>query len=164
MATHDPVLIAGLTKESVRLMERKEKAEAPDETETTVTALSPDEHPRGMGVARILTSPLFGLRSILDEDTLNDLDKKRDLAFKKDRTPEETEELKKLVRKLQDVDMTTIIEDPLYTYFVKAVIKHPDYLELKDKLFFDTKEFADLERITTEVAEEMLQRAKEDEV
>lgn len=166
MATHDPVLIAGLMKASVRIMERKgrlngREAEAPDETEGIISASTPEENPRGMGIARILTSPMFGLRSILDEDTLNDLEDKRRLAFKKDREPEETEKLKELVRKLRDVDMTSIIEDPLYLWFVRAVVRHPDYLRLKDKLFLNTEDFADLDRIAKEVAEEMLQQVED---
>jgi predicted ATPase len=160
MATHDPILIAGLLKTNVRLMERVDiqngkGAKSPEEIERSVNATPPNDDPRGLGIARILTSRMFGLRSILDEDTLRDLDKRRELAFKEHRSEEETEELKRLTRKLQDIDLTYLVEDPLYSHFVNAVVNHKDYFRLK-KLFLDNQEFADLERIALEVRDDLL--------
>lgn len=167
IATHDPVLIAGLRKENVRLMERKEirrmkGAEAPDETERVITATTPDENPQGMGIARILTSPMFGLHSILDEETLKKLTRKRELAFGSER--KDIEELKRLTEELSEVDMTTIIEDPLYTYFVQEIVRHPDYLDLKDKFFFDSSDYDKMYQIVHSVRDKMLKQAEEVEV
>lgn len=169
IATHDPVLIAGLRKENVRIMERKElqkakDAHAPEEIERIITASPPAEHPQGMGVARILTSSMFGLRSILDEETVRKLEHKRELAFKNGRTDEEIAELKRLTAELQDVDMTSIIEDPLYTYFVQEIVRHPDYLDLKDKFFFDSADYDKMNQIVHSVRDKMLEQVEEADV
>jgi hypothetical protein len=73
MATHDPLTIAGLTRNEVRVMVRDQKA-------SKIVAEVPEHDPKGMGVRGILTSELFGLRSDLDLATLQLLDEKRDLA------------------------------------------------------------------------------------
>jgi predicted ATPase len=166
MATHDPVLIAGLRKENVRIMERKERkrtpgADAPDEIERIITATPPDESPQGMGVARILTSPMFGLRSILDETTVKKLERKRELAFTDKRQEGDIAELKSLTEELEEVDMTSIIEDPLYTYFVQEIVRHPDYLDLKDKFFFAATDFDRMNQIVRSVRDKMLAQAEE---
>ncbi|MCG3145703.1 MAG: DNA replication and repair protein RecF [Gammaproteobacteria bacterium] len=160
MATHDPVLIAGLTKENVRLMERKGVAEAPDEAEWIIEARPPDEDPQGKGVARILEGELFGLPSILDQDSLNKLEEKRRLAFKEEKLTEEEEaRLNQLARETQDIDLTTHIEDPLYTHFVNAIVNHEDYLLLKRHYSTDSR-FAALKRISEKVREELLRKAQ----
>ena len=72
MATHDPLVFAGLRRHEVRIMQR-------DSVTRKIVAVPPDEDPRGMGVEAILTSELFGLRAALDSPTLDDLDEKRNL-------------------------------------------------------------------------------------
>ena len=62
MATHDPLVIAGLEKSQVQIMQR-------DEGTGHISAVTPEQDPRGMGVAALLTSDLFGLRSTLDLET-----------------------------------------------------------------------------------------------
>jgi len=64
LATHDPVLIAGLEREEVLIMERKEKG---------VRAYNPYYSPKGMGVAGILSSEMFKTSS-LDRETQKLLD------------------------------------------------------------------------------------------
>ncbi|MBS1790877.1 MAG: AAA family ATPase [Acidobacteria bacterium] len=160
MATHDPVLIAGMTKGNVRLMERKGQAEAPDEAEWIIEARPPDEDPQGKGVARILESELFGLPSILDQDSLDKLEEKRRLAFKEGTLTEDEEaRLDQLALETQDIDLTTHIEDPLYTHFVNAVVNHEDYLALKRHYASDTK-FTALKRVSEKVREELLRQAQ----
>jgi len=75
MTTHDPLTIAGLTRNQVRVMYK-------DEATGQISARIPEHDPKGMGVSGILTSELFGLRSDLDLETLRLLDEKRDLANK----------------------------------------------------------------------------------
>jgi predicted ATPase len=169
MATHDPILIAGLRKENVQIMRRRAATngnERPDEFEKVTEPDSlaerplievnpPMEHPQGMSVSRILESELFGIPSF-DEETLKKLKRKRDLAFETERqlSPDEVKELRQLIRDLRNVDMTQIIEDPLYSYFVKVVVNHPDYLRMKEHTWTD-ETFDRLKRITEEVKEEM---------
>jgi predicted ATPase len=84
LATHDPLLVAGLEKEEIRVLVRGEDGQ--------VAAIQPDESPKGRGVAAALTSELFGLESqfdldsqetlneiyrIVDKEELNDADRER---------------------------------------------------------------------------------------
>ena len=62
LATHQPLLVAGLRKEEIRVMSRN--------VDGRISATQPDESPRGTGVAGVLTSPLYGLDSQLDEFSL----------------------------------------------------------------------------------------------
>jgi hypothetical protein len=76
-----------------------------------------------MGIAGLLTSDVYGLRSQLDLETLKLLDKKRELAVKETLTDTEKEELKKLNEQLAGLDFSTTMRDPLYEQFVKAQTK-----------------------------------------
>jgi len=62
LATHDPLLVAGLVKEEIRVLTRTSK--------NGVVAIEPEESPRGTGVANVLTSQLYGLESQLDNFSL----------------------------------------------------------------------------------------------
>jgi predicted ATPase len=114
MATHDPLVVAGLNREQVRILDK-------DDNSGTVTAQIPSEDPKGMGVAGLLTSDVYGLRSQLDLDTLHALDKKRMLASKDELTASEEAELRDLDATLSALDFTRTTRDPLYELFAKAV-------------------------------------------
>lgn len=62
LATHDPLLVAGLLKEEIIILSRSENGH--------ISAIEPDESPRGTGVAGVLTSELYGLESQLDTFSL----------------------------------------------------------------------------------------------
>jgi predicted ATPase len=62
LATHDPMLVAGLCREEIRVLLRLKSGR--------VVAAQPESHPRGTGVAGVLTSPLYGLESQLDNFSL----------------------------------------------------------------------------------------------
>ena len=62
LATHDPLLVAGLLKQEIRVLMRNNKSR--------VIAIEPEESPRGTGVANVLTSQLYGLESQLDNFSL----------------------------------------------------------------------------------------------
>ena len=83
----------------------------------------PEEDPKGMGVAALLTSDVYGLRSELDIETMELLDRKRTLAVKESRTQQEDEELARLNRRVESLGFTTAFRDPMYTQFVEAMTK-----------------------------------------
>lgn len=114
MATHDPLVFAGLRRDEVRIMQR-------DALSRKIVALPPEEDPRGMGIDAILTSDLFGLRSALDLPTLEELDRKRRLQAIKSRTGEEEADLVELTARLGDLDFTRASPDPLYKMFVEKM-------------------------------------------
>lgn len=117
MSTHNPLVIAGLERSEVRIMQK-------DESSGRVYTESPREDPKGMGVAGILTSDLFGLRSTLDSDTQGKLDERRILAAKTQRlTAMERRRLSELNEELEGLDFTITMRDPLYEQFVKAMTR-----------------------------------------
>jgi predicted ATPase len=114
MATHDPLVIAGLTRSQVQIMRR-------DDETGQITAEYPANDPKGMGVAGLLTSEVYGLRSELDLETLGLLDEKRELAAKESLTEQERSRLSELDERLRGLDFTTTVRDPLYKQFVEAM-------------------------------------------
>jgi predicted ATPase len=65
LATHDPMLVAGLLREEIRVLIRLKDGR--------IVAAQPEVNPRGTGVAGVLTSPLYGLESQLDNFSLRAL-------------------------------------------------------------------------------------------
>ncbi len=114
MTTHDPLTIAGLVRSQVQVLQR-------DSGTGRIIATHPEEDPRGMGIAGLLTSDVYGLRSQLDLPTLRDLDRKRDLEFRSERTGSEERELEALSERLAGLDFSKTARDPLYEPFVKAM-------------------------------------------
>jgi len=112
MSSHDPLVFAGLERDQVRVFRRGEDGRAVVEV--------PAKDPRGMGVAAILTSDLFRLRSTLDPETQRRLDRQRVLTLKDDRNEQEEEELGVLHTALQGLGFSGSIRDPLYELFIEA--------------------------------------------
>jgi predicted ATPase len=116
MATHNPLVISSLEKEQVRIMRRVGRSGA-------VEVIEPTESPRGMGVAAILTSELFGLRSTLDPTTQRLMDERRELAVKDELSEQERLRLGELNEQLEDLDFSITMQDPLYYDFVRAMTR-----------------------------------------
>jgi len=113
MATHDPLVVAGLLREQVLLLEPGRDGQ--------IQAGHPERDPRGMGVAALLTSDVYGLRSQLDLETQRLLDEKRLLASAAERTKAEDARLAELADLVADVDIAATTRDPLYREFVAAM-------------------------------------------
>lgn len=77
IATHDPLLVSGLRREQIRVLTRGKDGK--------VLADQPAVSPRGRGVAAVLTSPLYGLESQLDDFSLRVLKKIYDVSFDEDK-------------------------------------------------------------------------------
>ena len=73
LATHDPLVLGDLTREQVLIIDRDEKT-------MEVNCEHPEEDPKGLGYAGILTSDMYGMRSALGFEILKDLDTQRSLA------------------------------------------------------------------------------------
>jgi predicted ATPase len=114
MATHDPLVIAGLTRSQVQIMRRDDKT-------GRIAAELPSEDPKGMGVSGLLTSEIYGLRSELDLETLKMLDEKRELAAKSPLTDADRERLRQLDEQLKGLDFTVTVRDPMYKKFSDAL-------------------------------------------
>jgi ABC-type multidrug transport system ATPase subunit len=125
--THDPLVIGSLLKEQVRMFSN---------VKGKIVATQPDVDPRGLGVAGILTSELFGLPSTLDEETLGILNRRNDLiATQESRklTHKETVELNDIFNYLNSLGINTTDRDPLYEKFITAISNRGDF-KTKDKM------------------------------
>jgi predicted ATPase len=116
IATHDPLMVAGLRKEQVLLFER-------DGVTGRIVAEHPEADPRGMGISGILKSPMFGLRTTLDLPTQAKLDERFELAAKEHRSAEEDERLRKLSEELADAGFAQDFRDDNYQRYASAVAK-----------------------------------------
>lgn len=114
MVTHNPMVVASLERSQVLVMRR-------DEGTGHISVDRPEQDPRGMGIAALLTSDVYGLRSQLDPPTLKLLDRKRQLAIQDELTYEQRKELAKLNRDLEELDFTNTVRDPLYKPFVDVM-------------------------------------------
>lgn len=147
VSTHDPIVISGLTKESVLIFER-------DGNGTYVR--NPDIDPRGLGVAGVLTSEIFGQMTALDHRTQNELDKKRQLQYKPDRSPEEEQLYFELESKLSKLGFSSTTQDPLYDKFIERLYLRPEY-QTKPLTESDREE---LMRITDEILNKLLKEER----
>lgn len=118
ISTHDPIVIGGLIKDAVTIFERSVDG---------TTVRKPEIDPKGMGVAGLLTSDLFGLPTTLDPETQDELDRKRQLQFRRDRTDAENEELLYLTDKLEELGFTRTTRDPLYDKFLERLYSRPEF-------------------------------------
>lgn len=146
MTTHDPLTIAGLTRDQVRVMYK-------DEGTGLISARIPEHDPKGMGVSGILTSELFGLRSDLDLETLKLLDEKRDLAAKEQLTERDKLRLAELREALKNVDMSSRARDPLYGEFVKALWAREGFQETQEVVLTPEQQKARSELARQAIAE-----------
>ncbi|MGB5835065.1 MAG: hypothetical protein WBG92_24200 [Thiohalocapsa sp.] len=81
-----------------------------------------------MGIAGLLKSDLFGLRSTVDTETLRRLDR-RNLFYAKggDRTPAETAEMQRLSAERSELGFAQDFKDPYYALFVRKMAQHTKF-------------------------------------
>lgn len=118
ISTHDPIVIGGLNKEAVTIFDRT--------TDGTAIRM-PEVDPKGMGVAGLLTSDLFGLPTTLDPETQGKLDRKLQLQYKEIRTTEENRELSQLEQELGQLGFSRTTRDPLYGQFLEHLYSRPEF-------------------------------------
>jgi len=153
ICTHDPLLIGGLLRNQVQIFKKSEST-------GQIIATPPEYDPRGMGVAALLTSELFGLSTTLDLETQKKLDRKRELYLKSlesELTHEENEEMRMLADELGSLDFTRTIRDPLYDKFVRAIMSRDDF----KKPVLTPEERRKQDRIAQEIINEILEEEKQ---
>jgi predicted ATPase len=116
IATHDPLMIAGLRKQQVLVLDRNGET-------GNIVAEHPEIDPRGMGVSGILKSSMFGLRTTLDLPTQALLDERFELAANPSRTANEELRFKKLSEELADSGFAQDFRDDNYYRYARAVAK-----------------------------------------
>ena len=113
MATHDPLVISGLDRSQVQILQR-------DDDTGRIEVQQPESDPKYMGVPALLLSEVYGLRSILPPATMVLLDEKRRLAAKPELSEEDRQALQRLDEKLEEADLLAENRDPMYRDFVLA--------------------------------------------
>ena len=116
MTSHDPLVFARLEKEAVRILRRDYRGR--------VLVEEPMLNPRGLGVAGVLMSDLFGLETTLDSRTQRELDRQKALSAKPDLTPVEEAELRSVTNRLTALGFWTTSRDPLYSLFLRKWTEH----------------------------------------
>jgi len=117
VTTHDPMMIASLRREQVRILRRTNAG--------AVSVDQPDVDPQGMGLTGLLKSELFGLSSTLDPETERRLFRRNALyAVGERRTPAEDAEMRRLSSELADLGFAQDFKDPFYAMFVKKMAQH----------------------------------------
>lgn len=149
IATHDPLMIAGMRKEQVLVLER-------DGTTGKITSRHPEIDPRGMGVSGILKSSMFGLRTTLDLPTQAKLDERFELAAKETRSEQEDARLKQLSEELADDGFAQDFRDDNYQRYATAIAKVRAagrlFLTREEIRQIDEEALAAVKKLSSEVA------------
>ena len=140
-------MIGGLNKEAVTIFDR---------TVNGTTVRMPEIDPKGMGVAGLLTSDLFGLPTTLDSETQGKLDRKMQLQYKEDRTYEENKELFQLSHELEQLGFSRTTRDPLYGQFLEHLYSRPEF---QDKPITE-KERKKMTELMDDILGELLEKDK----
>jgi predicted ATPase len=148
MATHDPLVISGLDRSQVQVLQR-------DDATGRIEAQQPESDPKYMGVPALLLSEVYGLRSILPPATMALLDEKRQLAAKPELTDEDRQTLQRLDEKLEEADLLAENRDPMYRDFVLAYarLQHEHGL---DKPVLSPEEREELHELALSILREQL--------
>ena len=154
ISTHDPLVIGSLTKEEVRVFKSDDGK---------VIAEQPDIDPRGLGVAGILTSELFGLPTILDKETQAKLNRKRYLQgrlMREDLSKQDYSEYQKLKAELEKYGFYEEVEDVWFKEYLAEMSKH----KIFQKVEFTAKEKAFLKEESKKAAQRVLELMKREDI
>lgn len=144
ITTHDPMMIGSLRREQVRVISQQSGKSVVE---------CPDEHPQGMGVAGLLKSQYFGLRSTVDSETRRRLDRRNFLfSIGNQRTVAENNELTRLSDELADLGFASDFRDPYLELFVKRMAVHTQF----HKETLTPKELKDQNAIADKIIDEIL--------
>ena len=126
IATHDPLVINGVSKEFIRIFTHK-KVTIYNETSLVTKVVIPTGETEGLGIDGLLQSEYYGLPSVLDSETKKKMDKKHDLLVKKKDgtiTNAEMQTLLELTIDLENMSFArNIPTDSYYDEYVAAMHK-----------------------------------------
>ncbi|WP_159798878.1 AAA family ATPase [Flavobacterium sp. MK4S-17] len=153
--THAPLVIGGLKKGQIRIFRRNPE-------NGNVIAEPAEKDPKGMGVAGILTSELFGLPTILDKETQLLLNRKRYLQGKlmrNDITNEEYEEYKVKKSQLEEYGFYEEVEDKWFQMYLAEMSKY----EIIQQIEFTDKQKVMLEEASKLAVEKILKEMNQND-
>lgn len=151
--THDPLVIGSLSKEQIRIFRSDEDGK--------IKAEQPDIDPKGLGVAGILTSELFGLPTTLDKKTQELLDERNNLLYKEsigELTETGKERIRELFLEINSLGFTFTFKDPMYSKFISAMGKIKD----SESKPLSKEEIEKQNETALSILEELFQKEKDD--
>lgn len=114
LTTHNPMAIAELQREQVQILVVQES-----EDQRQIAAVFPEDSPKGMGYASIITSDMFGIASTLDRDTQVLLEKQRELGSRDNLTENEEKDLARVNKELERFGFRFEHPDDEYKRYLK---------------------------------------------
>lgn len=171
--THDPLVIGSMEKSQVRMFGKvaTNGAKVYDDlpkgkfeilmSKSLNKAVEPDKSPKGMGVAGILTSEMFGLPTILDKETQIKLNRKRYLQgriMRETLNAQEYDEYHKLKAELEQHGFYEEVEDKWFKEYLSEMSK----LEAFEKVDFTEDEKQLLLDQSKKAAQRVLQLMKKE--
>lgn len=142
LATHNPLMIGGLKKEQVRLLNRHD-----NDGQYSVTADMPEEDPIGMGVDGLLQSEIFGLSSVLPPSIVERLTERYKLLGIRNKTNQMAKNLERLTSELDELGVAHTFPHPYFNQFSQALARNP----IMNKRQYSADEIEDLEELTDDV-------------
>lgn len=142
IATHNPLMIGGLKREQVRLLNRHDQ-----DGQHSITADLPDEDPIGMGVDGLLQSEIFGLKSVLPPSVVQRLTDRYKLLGIRNKTAEMAADLERLTNELGELGIAHSFPHPYFNQFSQALARNP----IMSKRDFSADDISDLEDLTDEL-------------
>ncbi|NUF31594.1 AAA family ATPase, partial [Acinetobacter oleivorans] len=112
LTTHNPISIAELEKQQIQILHRKD--------DQKIYADQPDQDPKGMGYAGIITSDMFGLGSSLDKETNAKLLELNFLSSKQNQTDQDKLKIQELRANLENLDFNFHANDKLFQEYMRA--------------------------------------------
>jgi len=149
LATHDPMLVAGLRREEIRVLSRQKDGR--------IIAIQPETNPRGTGVAGVLTSPLYGLESQLDGFSLRTLKRFYEISLMP-RSASRTRHLNRLRKLIPAIETGETSPDP-YRNIARDAFQVAQEQVLQSEYNFDRKKVI-IERLAGRLFEEAIQKQK----
>ncbi len=147
IASHNPLMIGGLKREQVRLLNRHF-----NEGKLTVTADMPDEDPIGMGVDGLLQSDIFGLKSVLPPSVVDNLTKRYKLLGIRNKTAEMAADLERLTSELDELGIAHSFPHPYFNQFSQALARNP----IMQKKQFTSADMDELDQLTDELLQNIM--------
>lgn len=148
IASHNPLMIGGLERDQVRLLNRHDK-----EGKRKITADRPDEDPIGMGVDGLLQSEIFGLKSVLPPSIVERLTERYKLLGIRNKTADMARELDKLTGELDQLGIAHTFPHPYFNQFSQALARNP----IMSKREFSADDLDELEELTDELLKDIME-------
>lgn len=146
LTSHNPLTIAGLTRNEVRVMYS-------DESSGAVLVEPPFVDPRGLGIGGVLTD-IFGMPSTLDQPTQELIDARNRLARLAELDEAQTKALDAINDQLRELGFMYEERDALYGQFLRKL----DDIELADDEPRTPQQLRQRDEATKAVIEQLLQK------